>query len=222
MLEQLYSLFENHFSDTYKGWEHFIEFLAADNSREHFLQLHSRLEWLFKDKNLCQRVLKVYDPRLLRSDYRDHLGEMYLEKIAGNNVATKRGQFLTPDTVSTLMGEMCIPPTEKNIYVLDPAVGSGRLLMAAHKRAPHAVLFGVDVDLSMYHIALANFAIHNIHGFLLHADSLLHETDIATTDGRANWAYANRWDSCIEKLVSSSPKATITGSDNGNNQTNLF
>ena len=95
--------------------------------------------------------------------------------------------------------------------ILDPAVGSGRLLMAAYKRAPHARLFGVDIDLRLVRIAFANFTIHKIPGYLLHADSLCHEIDIATEDGRNNWQHANRWYSCMDKLTPLSKSQNNTG-----------
>lgn len=72
--------------------------------------------------------------------------------------------------------------------------------MAAHKTAPNALFFGVDVDLRALRIAFINFAIHGISGYLLHADSLAHDTDISTDDGIYNWHFANRWDSCMNKL----------------------
>ena len=107
---------------------------------------------------------------------------------------------------SKAAADMNTPETDEEISILDPAVGSGRLLLAAHKRAPKARLFGVDIDLRMLHIAYTNFAIHNISGWLLHADSLKHELDISTADGTYNWKHANSWKSQIDQLREMSPE----------------
>lgn len=104
--------------------------------------------------------------------------------------------------VADMMADMTIGQTSESKTVLDPAVGTGRLLMAAHKVAPNAILFGVDTDLRALRIAYTNFAIYNISGYLLHADGLKHEIDISTPPGLNNWQYANKWYSCMDKLES--------------------
>lgn len=200
MLENMYEVLTGKFHDPYKAWDHFIEFLAVDNCGSLLYQLNHKFEWLFEDSWLADKLMKIYDPEVLRSDYYDHLGEMYLEKLVGTRQAQERGQFLTPMNVAESMAAMTIGQTDKPIRVLDPCVGTGRLLMAAHKTAPNALLFGADIDLRALQIAFANFAIHGISGYLLHADSLVHDTDISTDDGIYNWHFANRWDSCMNKL----------------------
>ncbi|MFH1372355.1 MAG: N-6 DNA methylase [bacterium] len=144
--------------------------------------------------------MAVYDPKILQSDYYDHLGDMYLEKIVSRSESTRKGIFLTPAEVAQMMASMTIEKTDRQVNVLDPAVGSGRLLMAAHKQAPRARLFGVDIDLRSLRIAFTNLAIHSISGYLLHADSLRHEIDIAKEAGQQNWQYANHWYSCMDQL----------------------
>ena len=102
--------------------------------------------------------------------------------------------------VAKMTASMTIGETDKPVNVLDPVVGTGRLLMAAHKQAPNANLFGVDLDQRMVRIAFTNFAIHDISGYLLNADSLQHETDISTENGLYNWRFANRWNSNLDDL----------------------
>jgi len=200
MLERMYDLLTEKFNDPVKAWDNFIEFLAVDNYGSLIYQLDHMFEWLFEDSRLADRLMKTYDPEKLRSDYYDHLGEMYLEKLVGTRQAQERGQFLTPMNVAESMAAMTIGQTDKPVRVLDPCVGTGILLMAAHKTAPNALFFGVDVDLRALRIAFTNFAIHGISGYLLHADSLAYDTDISTEEGRYNWQFANRWDSCMNKL----------------------
>lgn len=200
MLEKMYDLIDEEFRDSRKAWDHLVEFLAISNAMWLYSDLQSRLGWLFENTSLTDSLMQLYDSKLLSSDYDDHLGEMYLEKMLSPGEAKKRGQFLTPKEVGDLMARMTITETDKPVNILDPAVGSGRLLMSAHKVAPRGRLFGVDNDLQMVRVALTNLAIHRIPGYILHANSLEHEIDIGTQQGRENWQYANRWDSCMDKL----------------------
>ena len=212
MLESMHDLLTEKFHDPHKAWDHFIDFLAVDNCGSLIYQLDHKFEWLFEDGRLADRLMKTYDPEKLRSDYYDHLGEMYLDKVVGPSQVQRQGLFLTPMHVADSMAAMTMGETKDKVNVLDPCVGTGRLLMAAHKQAPNARLFGVDVDLRALRVAFTNFAIHDISGYLLHADSLGQETDISTDDGLHNWQFANRWYSCMDKLKpikgSSSDKST--------------
>jgi type I restriction-modification system DNA methylase subunit len=89
----------------------------------------------------------------------------------------------------------------RRINVLDPCVGTGRLLMSAYKVNPNSNLFGVDIDLDALRIAHVNFLVHDVKNFyLLHADSLRHEIDFSKPEGNHNWQFANRWNSCMSKL----------------------
>ena len=220
MLEDMYDLISKKHNDPIKAWDSFIEFLAVDNCPPIFNQLDHKFEWLFEDKELADEIIKTYDVDLLKSDYYDHLGEMYLEKIVSKNEASRKGQFLTPMNVADAMADMTIEKTENSIKILDPAVGTGRLLMAAHKKAPNGLLFGVDIDLRALRVAFTNFAIHNISGYLLNADSLYHEIDISKVEGAQNWKYANRWYSCMDKLKPMKNVNVPTSNQGG--QANLF
>ena len=124
------------------------------------------------------------------------------EKFITKKSAERTGLFLTPTNVSDLISKISIADTDKPLNILDPAVGTGRLLMSAYKHAPKSRLFGVDIDMNLIRIAMTNMAIHNIQGYLLNANSLLHEIDISKENGRYNWQYANRWNTCIENLKS--------------------
>ena len=200
MLENMYELFEAKFHDPTKSWDNLIDFLAVDNYSPLHYQLNHNFEWLFGDLKLCEALMKIYDNKKLKSDFYDHLGEMYLENIISKAESKKKGIFHTPKNVADLMAQISIPESDKQLNILDPAVGTGRLLMAAYKKAPNSLFFGVDIDLRSIRIAYKNFAIHSIQAFLLHANSLEHEIDIAIKAGEHNWKYANKWYSHIDKL----------------------
>lgn len=220
MLDGMYDLITVKFRDPVKAWDHFIDFLATDNCGSLLFQMDHKFEWLFEDSRLVDRLMKTYDPEKLRSDYYDHLGEMYLDKVVGPSQVQRQGLFLTPMNVAESMAAMTIGETKDKVNVLDPCVGTGRLLMAAHKQAPNASLFGVDVDLRALRIAFTNFAIHGISGYLLHADSLYHETDISTEEGKYNWQFSNKWYSHMEDLKPMVPRSN--DKKKGGDQVALF
>lgn len=197
MLEKLYDTFAKKFNDSIKAWDHFIEFLAIDNSGDMIFQIKHKFEWLFNDKKFRDSIYLIYDSKLLKSDYYDHLGDMYFEKNIGNfneeslkRIPLKRIKFLIEKK------------SKKNtqIKVLDKKAGTGRYLMDVYKIAPKALLFGMENNLQVLRIALTNFAIHGIKGFLLHADSQSHDIELNTKNGIYNWKYANKWNSFAYKL----------------------
>lgn len=201
MLEAVHSALRSKFPDQVQTWDNFIEFLAVDHSPALLQQLNHRFEWFFEDEELSKEVMGTYKPQVLKEEFYDHLGEMYMERMVSKKDAEHRGLFLTPMEVATLMAAMTIPKTDEKVTTLDPCVGTGRLLMAGYKQAPNGIFFGVDIDLRALRIAYTNLAIHGIRSYLLHADSLLHETRLETDAGRHNWEYANRWHSCIPELL---------------------
>lgn len=200
MLENMYSLFVEKYSDPVKSWDSMIEFIAIDNCASLIWQLNNKFKWLYENSKLVERIMKIYDYKLLKSDYYDHLGDMYLDKIISKKEAEGKGLFLTPVNEAASLAQMTIPKTDKPIKVLDPAVGTGRLLMEAYKTAPNSIVFGADIDLRALRIAYTNFAIHNIKGYLLHADNRKHELDISTENGKYHWRFANNWYSRINEL----------------------
>ncbi|MEZ5357200.1 MAG: methyltransferase domain-containing protein [Candidatus Zixiibacteriota bacterium] len=200
MLERLYGIFEAKFKDTRESWNHFIEFIAVDNKPTLYRQVKHKFEWLFDDLSLCKSLLNTYDPKILKGDFYDHLGDMYLEKF-GESLDTKtRDKVRPPESIEKVFDMTHIPRTDKNLNILDPACGTGRLLLAAHKLAPNASYFGVESDLDLVRIAITNFSIHGLDGYFLHAESCKHETDIAKANGQYNWQFANDWNSHIHEL----------------------
>lgn len=197
--QEMYDILYSKFYDHNKAWDCLIDFLAVDNCPALLNQLEHKFEWLFEDKDLCEKIMKVYNPDVLKQDMHDHLGDMYVDNQSKLG-RTFKGQFLTPDTVCDSICNMTIGQSDSHVNILDPAVGTGRFLIYAHYYAPNANLFGVDIDLRALRIAFTNCAIHGISVYLLHANSLRHEIDISNEAGKYNWKYANRWYSCWDKL----------------------
>ncbi|MEZ5359837.1 MAG: N-6 DNA methylase [Candidatus Zixiibacteriota bacterium] len=200
MLETVYGLFKAKFQDQMASWDRFLEFIAIDNIPSLLTRLGHKLDWLCNDIEFCKSILKAYDSKALKGDYNDHLGEMYFELIQSHPELSTTGEFYSSKDIEHLIHKLNITKTEKKITVFDPAVGSGKVLMEAHKIAPKAIFFGVESDLRLLRIAMTNFAIHEIEGYFLHADRTEHELDISTLGGQYNWQFANSLDSHIHKL----------------------
>jgi len=197
--ENMFNVLYHKFHDHNRAWDNLVEFLAVDNCPPMLLQMDHQFEWFYEDKKLAEELIAAYDMDLIKSDRHDHLGDLYVENQSRLSQSYK-GQFLTPDNVVELMVQMTIPKTEDEINILEPAVGTGRFLLAANKYAPNANLFGVDIDIRAIRIAFTNCAIHNVSAYLLCADSLQHETYLHAPEGRYNWGFANRWHSCWDQL----------------------
>ena len=198
MLERMYEILKARFPDRLTAWDRLMEFLILDHRPLCFICRDNNTEWLFKDGKLIDELMEVYDSVQLRTDQHDHLGEMYFEKF--NSEEREQMQDLPSMQDAQNIAEHEISKKGENRTVLDPAVGTGRRLIAAHRVAPDAILFGVDKDLRLLRIALTNCAIHDIKCFLLHADIKRHDIDIETEEGEDNWQYANEWHSCMNKL----------------------
>lgn len=195
MLDNMYALFITKFKDRFKAWDYFLEFIAADHYGSLIYQFNHKLEWLFEDQKLTKSLLNIYDSKLLKSDYYDHLGELYFDKV----IVDKNQSLMSHDTADKL-AMLNIGNNDAPLKILDPCVGTGRYLMATARLAPNALVFGVDSNLRLLRIAYTNFLIHNIKGYVLHANKKIHDIELNTKNGIHNWQFANKWNSCIGQL----------------------
>jgi type I restriction-modification system DNA methylase subunit len=110
--------------------------------------------------------------RLVRSGAdSDILGKLYEEEISKG----KGGLYFTPYPVGQMMAMMTgiVDETEPK-RILDPACGSGRLLIAARntsKVSTHT-FFGMDINPSCVKMAAINLFLHGMKGEVLWCNSL--------------------------------------------------
>ena len=108
---------------------------------------------------------------------KDILGDIFEGAITfGEN-----GQFFTPEHICTLMAQITMNPEAK--AVSDPAVGSGRNLLAAAEINPHAEFYGQDVDLRCVRMTAINLALRNLYGWVIWGDSLKNEKHLIYRTG---------------------------------------
>lgn len=100
--------------------------------------------------------------------FRDALGDLFMELVSGG----RNGQFFTPDNICEMIGQIVIPEVKTGETVLDPACGSGRMLLAAGKRNRNAFFFGCDNDVTCCKMATVNLLLNTLQGEIALMDSL--------------------------------------------------
>lgn len=100
--------------------------------------------------------------------FTDALGDLFMELVSGG----RNGQFFTPEHLCGMISEMVIPEVEDNKSILDPACGSGRMLLAAAKRNRNAFFFGCDNDITCCKMTVINLVLNTLQGEVALMDSL--------------------------------------------------
>ncbi|MGV8136465.1 MAG: N-6 DNA methylase [Mangrovibacterium sp.] len=126
-----------------------------------------------KYKNLYPRFLNMIELLGIASDnngegFRDALGDLFMELVSHG----RNGQFFTPDNLCEMMSRMTIPELKDGQNILDPACGSGRMLLAVAKRNRNANFFGCDNDVTCCKMAVINMVMNTIQGEIALMDSL--------------------------------------------------
>jgi type I restriction-modification system DNA methylase subunit len=76
-----------------------------------------------------------------------------------------------------MITSMSIGETLKNGQrILDPACGSGRMLLAAAKLNRYAIFHGADLDLTCCKMSLVNMMLNSLTGEIAHMNSLSNES----------------------------------------------
>ena len=97
---------------------------------------------------------------------KDCLGDFFMEHLSfGRN-----GQFFTPEPICDMMAMVTAPGNGSR--VLDPACGSGRMLMSSAKVNRYGKFYGADVDRNCCMMAVINFCLNGMLGEVAWMDSL--------------------------------------------------
>ncbi len=158
--DSLFKVLYDEYNDGNIAYEKLLEFLAVDNCPPIIRDIDGHLDWIFENEDVRGKLIEAYDIKAVQSDRYDHLGDLYLENVIGEYEAKKRKLYFTPHSVAEGLAKLTLEGnTKKEPNVLDPAVGSGRLLMAAHEYCQDARLYGVDNSLPLIRTAFTNAAI---------------------------------------------------------------
>lgn len=123
----------------------------------------------------------------------DIIGDLF----QGSITYGEKGQFLTPMPICRMMAQMSLPTEKTDISgrrsINDPAVGSGRMLLAAAEVQPHWHFVGQDSDLRCCRMAALNLALRNHYGHVVWGNSLSNTCDLIYETGRVQvWGNAIR------------------------------
>lgn len=103
---------------------------------------------------------------------KDILGEIFQAKISyGAN-----GQFFTPEHITDCMSAIAMGKhSDKPETIMDPCVGSGRMLLSAAKENPEGYFVGQDIDEVCCKMAAINLWMFNLNGEIRCGNSLTNE-----------------------------------------------
>jgi type I restriction-modification system DNA methylase subunit len=98
----------------------------------------------------------------------DCLGEFFQNHITKG----KNGQFFTPPHVTDMMAQMILGEETKEKTIMDPACGSGRMLLSAAKVSRRNYFFGADLDNRCSKMCVINLCLNGLIGEVAWMNSL--------------------------------------------------
>ncbi len=122
-----------------------------------------------EDLNGFAQAMGVLQLSVLDDPYSDILGEFFMEHITkGQN-----GQYFTPTPVCEMMAQINVPDkSSEGNRILDPACGSGRMLLSAAKISHRNYFFGADSSNTCAKMATLNFFLNGLQGEIAWMNSL--------------------------------------------------
>lgn len=104
----------------------------------------------------------------------DVLGELYMQWNMNHKC---RGQYFTPKQIADFMAKAVVTNAGN---ILDPACGSGIMLIAAIKNMTNAqiddsIFCGQDIDLTCVKMCALNLLFFNVNGYVIWGDTLKFE-----------------------------------------------
>lgn len=151
--------------------------LGADVVDENVRSIFSFPTTVFSHDENLQKVVNGIEAIDWHQHGRDGLGEVY-ESLLERNATEARsgsGQYFTPRPLVNAMVRVTKPKAGET--VLDPAVGTGGFLIAAHRmataqEAQDRQYEGVEIERDTFRLALMNLYLHGMKGKVIHGDAL--------------------------------------------------
>jgi len=122
-----------------------------------------------EDLNAFGEALGILQLNVLDNPYSDVLGEFFMQYITkGQN-----GQYFTPEPVCEFMARMQMDNLkDEGNRILDPACGSGLMLLSAAKINHCNYFFGADNNSTCAKMAALNFFLNGLNGEVAWMNSL--------------------------------------------------
>ncbi len=105
----------------------------------------------------------------LSEGFEDPLGALYEQLISKG----QKGQFFTPVPITEFMASIvATDELQPGQTVIDPACGSGRMLLSAAKRNRHLFFLGADIDPLCCKMSVVNMILNSLTSEIAHMDTL--------------------------------------------------
>lgn len=171
----------------------YLEKLSPKHGREKvfndFLQIVVCCLSMGRKEELYFKTIKPYDKTELdlfsqafaalvmqmdRQPLVDPFGDYFQEFLSN----AQNGQFFTPFGVCELMNQLITAPKvndqpkQGDRRVLDPACGSGRLLLSAAQKDRALTFVGIDISYTCCLMTIINLCLNSLNGEVLHMNAL--------------------------------------------------
>lgn len=151
--------------------------LANQKQEARYLEVarrYSREELEVVAKLFAYHML-IHEHQVAQHGWYDMLGDVYME-LAGRSRTSRMGQFFTPVAVCDLTARITVGDQPEDLVgksILEPAAGSGRMVLALHALQPrHGIVAAADLDPTCAKMCALNFWLHGITGEVAWMDSL--------------------------------------------------
>lgn len=168
--------------------------VANQRQEERYLQVAKRYkrEELEEISKLFATHVLIHEHQTEGGGWYDLLGDVYME-LASRSKASRMGQFFTPAGVCDFAAQLTLHDIgdAAGKSILDPAAGSGRMLLAAHALQPKlGLIAAADLDPICTKMCALNFWLHGIRGEVAQMNSLSLEWFFAyQTHPRYTWPF---------------------------------
>ena len=142
--------------------------LQKQDDKNEALYLQTIKPYTRETLNHFAQVLGVLQLNVLDRPYSDILGEFFMQNITkGQN-----GQYFTPEPICEMMVKIQGGNNENGQRILDPACGSGRMLLSYAKHNHKNYFFGADNTNTCAKMATLNFFLNGLKGEVAWMNSL--------------------------------------------------
>lgn len=180
--KQFNSLFSYHY-DARKVFQDFITMcictlaLNPKTGKSFYEEDYLKAIEPYKSKDDVKKFSEIYAALILEMEMRvgsshgnDVLGEFFEKQVATD----RKAQFFTPWPICQFISRVTQAEESKTQHIIDPACGSGRMLLAANKVFGHGhFYYGIDVDPLCVKITAINLFLNGVFkGEVMCADAL--------------------------------------------------
>lgn len=120
---------------------------------------------------LLGELFKYYHKEIEENSWCDPLGEFY-EVLSGSYKKSNFGQFFTPKCLCDMLAQLTIPKGTFGKNILEPACGSGRMILAIQSHSKGNYFVAKDLDHTCVKMTCINLAFHGIKAEVHHVNAL--------------------------------------------------